>query len=132
MSRDTRHDELPASNDPIWTEWAREVLAELQRPKTTEQLKRWARNERFEMGRLINALAWLDMRGLVEAEKSNGTALWRRTDPKPRVELQPVPDHCPRCRGKMKVEPERVACVHCGHSIYAPVEDRELVDAGDF
>lgn len=127
MSRAIRHDDLPASNDPIWTEWAGAVLGVLDRPRTTEQLKRWARTERFEMGRLINALAWLDMRGLIEAEKTNGTALWKRTPPKP-VELQPIPDRCPRCRGSMKVEPERIACVQCGHSIYAPVEEREFVE----
>lgn len=123
MKRDTRHDELPASDDPIWLKWAGEVLRTLDRPRTTEQLKRWAKAERFEVGKLINALAWLDLRGLVEAEKANGTALWKRTPPKPKLELQPIPRRCPRCRGAMKVEPERIACIACGHSIYAPVED---------
>lgn len=122
MGRTLRHDELPASDDPIWSEWAGEILDELERPKTTEQLKSWARGEKFEMGRLINALAWLDMRGLVETQKTNGKALWSRTPPKPVKRLQPLPSHCPRCRGTMKVEPERVACVQCGHSIYPPSE----------
>lgn len=128
MPRGNRHTDLPASNDPIWFDWAGDVLSALDRPKTTEQLKDWARSEKFEIGRLFNALAWLDMRGLVEFEKEGTKPLWKRLpekslSPSPtQRHLAPPPSACPRCHGRMKAEPERFACVTCGHSIYPPAE----------
>lgn len=124
-----RHDELPDSGDPIWVEWAGSVLEALDEPRTTEQLKDWARREHFEMGRLINSLSWLDLRGLIAADRSNGHILWARVGPKtPSPPLAPMPSHCARCRGRMRPEPERVVCMTCGRSIYPPADDAS--DAG--
>jgi Zn finger protein HypA/HybF involved in hydrogenase expression len=41
------------------------------------------------------------------------------------MQLQPVPKRCPKCQGTMKVEPQRLACIHCGKSIYVPAGDDE-------
>jgi len=124
-SRILRHDELPDSSDPIWIEWSEFVLdaLDVEGPLTTEQLKSFARSERFEMGRLINALSWLDLRGLVKADRSNGHVLWLRSTPKAPTVPQPLPKCCPRCNGSLRIEPERIACIPCGHSIYAPVTE---------
>lgn len=120
MSRGSRQDELPAANDPIWHEWAGGVLAILTKPLTIEQLKEWARRESFEVGRLINSLAWLDMRGLISADRIDGVVFWRRAVPKNKPVLKPPPKYCVRCNGLMRVEPERIVCINCGESLYPP------------
>lgn len=125
MGRSLAHDDLPPSSDPIWEQLGSEVLDELETPKTVSQLKSWARHERLEIGRLVNALAWLDMRGLVAIDRSAIEPLWKRSDAPapPPVELKPPPKHCTKCGGMMKVEPQRLACCICGKSIYPPVAD---------
>lgn len=131
MSRSTAHHELPPSNDPVWAQLGNEVLENLSTPKTVSQLKVWARDERLEIGRLVNALAWLDLRGLALLDKTGAAPLWKRVDPPPSpqtIELQPLPKYCPHCHGMMKVEPVRVACIICGRSIYPPAG---LADASE-
>lgn len=127
MPRSASHHDLPASDDPVWVQLGKEVLENLQTPKTVRQLKSWARGERLEIGRLVNALAWLDMRGLVLVDKTAVEPLWKRSDvpPPPPMQLQPIPKRCPKCQGPMKVEPQRLACITCGKSIYPPVTDDE-------
>jgi hypothetical protein len=123
MGRSTSHHELPPSDDPVWVQLGDAVLKNLGTPKTVRQLKSWARDERLEIGRLVNALAWLDMRGLVIVDKTaTPEPLWKRSDvpPPPAAQLAPLPKHCPKCHGMMKVEPQRVACIVCGKSIYPP------------
>jgi len=119
-SRILRHDELPESCNPIWVEWTEPVLAILVKPLTTEQLKDWARSEKFEMGKLVNSLAWLETRGLVAADRTNGHVVWTVAPPKTPKPRRPMPTCCPRCKGPMVPEPERVACLKCGHSVYPP------------
>lgn len=125
MGRSLAHDDLPPSDDPVWEQLGTEVLGELKTPKTVRQLKSWARGERLEIGRLVNTLAWLDMRGLVAVDRSAIEPLWKRSDAPlpPPVELKPVPKRCGKCGGMMKVEPQRLACCICGRSIYPPVAD---------
>lgn len=120
MSRGVRQDELPPAEDPIWQVWADGVLVALSKPKTIDQLKAWAHEEDFEVGKLINALAWLDMRGLIGATRVDGALVWRRTLPKPKPVLKVAPKVCPKCRGLMHIEPERVRCLNCGCSVYPP------------
>lgn len=120
-----RHEDLPESSDPIWQEWAGPVLDTLDRPKTTEELKNWARSERVEIGKLINTLSWLDLRGLVETDRDGDKAVWRLAPRRAPPKKFLSPTHCGRCKGLMKVEPERFACISCGHSVYPPGEFAE-------
>lgn len=116
------HHDLPASDDPVWVQLGKEILENLDTPKTVRQLKDWAKDERLEIGRLVNALAWLDMRGLATVDKTSVEPLWSRSDPKTRQRVpKPLPTHCAHCNGLMKVEPQRLACIVCGRSIYPPV-----------
>ena len=121
------HHELPPSDDPVWVQLGEVILQNLRTPKTVRQLKSWARGERLEIGRLVNTLAWLDMRGLVLVDKTaTPEPLWKRSDaPPPPVQLQPLPKHCPKCNGLMKPEPMRLACIVCGKSIYPPAPPDE-------
>jgi len=119
-SRILRHDELPESCNPVWVEWTEPVLAQLAHPLTTQQLKEWARAEKYEMGKLVNSLAWLEMRGLVEADRTNGHVVWTVAGPKTPKPLIPFPHNCERCGGLMNSEPERAVCIQCGFSVYPP------------
>jgi hypothetical protein len=95
------HYDLPASDDPVWIQLGREVLSNLGTPKTVSQLKSWARGERLEIGRLVNALAWLDTRGLVYVDKTTVEPLWKRSDVPLPTQLQPVPPStAPSVRGR--------------------------------
>ena len=122
MARGARSEEIPSGDDPVWHLWADAVLEALSTPRNLEQLKNWAREEEFEVGKLVNSLAWLDLRGLVETEQVNGLVVWKRTVPKAKPVPKPLPSSCARCFGRMHVEPERVVCLSCGHSVYPPVE----------
>jgi predicted Zn-ribbon and HTH transcriptional regulator len=122
MGRSYAHEDLPASEDPVWAELGVEVLEHLSTPKTISQLKEWARARKLEIGRLINVLTWLDMRSAVAVERlGDEEAVWRRVEPPsaPPSRIQ-VPPRCPRCKGMWKAEPQRLACIACGHSIYPP------------
>jgi hypothetical protein len=132
MGRSSAHDDLPPSDDPIWLELGAEVLEELKTPKTVSQLKDWARGERLEIGRLINTLAWLDMRGLVERH-SGVEALWKRSERRPPIR-RALPACCPHCQNlaRWKAEPQRVACMVCGYSMYPPPDPNEPDNDGDF
>ncbi len=125
MGKGRPHEDLPASDDPFWAELGREILEELDTPKPVSALKQWARDQKLEMARLINALSWLDMRKMVMVDKTQSPALWVRASPKtPRARVE-LPRTCPRCSGMLKVEPNRLACMVCGRSIYPP-PDYEL------
>ena len=121
----SKHEDLPESSDPIWQEWAGPVLDTLDRPKTTEELKNWARSSRVEIGKLINTLSWLDLRGLVETERTDDGAVWKLAPRRPPPMKLAAPSRCTRCKGMMKIEPERFACMTCGHSVYPPGEFAE-------
>lgn len=118
------HDDLPASEDPSWAELGDEILDLLVLPQTISQLKLWARSRKLEVGRLINGLAWLDLRGRVSIERlGDEEAIWRRADaPEAQLPKRAIPKCCPRCKGRWKVEPQRLACMICGHSVYPPLE----------
>lgn len=126
MGRSLAHDDLPPSEDPIWNQLGAEVLDELKTPKTVRQLKSWARGERLEIGRLVNTLAWLGLHGKVRVDRTTAEPLWQRA-PKPlpeeAVKAAPMPKNCGHCGGLMKAEPQRLACVICGRSIYPPLAD---------
>lgn len=121
MARETRQEETPSADDPIWQLWSELVLKALSEPRSLEQLKAWAREERFEVSKLVNALAWLDLRGLVKTARVAGALTWVRAPVAVKPPLVPLPRICPRCHGRMHIEPERVACLTCGHSIYPPL-----------
>lgn len=131
MARPYVHSDLPSSEDPVWQKLGDTVLGVLKTPKTVRQLKEWARAERMEVARLVNTLAWLDMRGLVAVDRTTAEPLWSRADEAPPIELLPVPKKCQKCGGLMRVEPQRLACIICGFSIYPPKADGdEDVGAG--
>jgi hypothetical protein len=121
MARGVRHDEIPSGDDPIWAEWAALVLEQLAKPRSTAQLKQWARAHGFEVGKLVNTIAWMDLRGLIESTRVNNVRVWSRSAVAAAPVLKPVPTQCPKCLGILRAEPERLACVICGHSIYPPV-----------
>lgn len=122
MARGARSEDIPPADDPIWQSWGETVLGVLSKRRNLEQLKSWAREESFEVGKLVNSLAWLDLKGLVKTEQVRGEVTWVRSLPKARPPPQPMPNACPRCAGKMRPEPERLVCITCGRSIYPPVE----------
>lgn len=122
MARGVRHEDIPSSEDPIWSEWAERVFAVLPEPQNLEQLKDWARKESFEVGKLVNTLAWMAMRGMVKTSVVGGTLTWTRVPPKVKPPPQPLPRACPKCGGRLYAEPDRLVCLICGRSIYPPIE----------
>ena len=122
MARGVRHDEIPSGDDPVWGEWVALVLEQLAKPRSLEQLKTWARERNFEVGKLVNTIAWLDLRGRIKSTRTNNTLVWSRVAVVTKPALKPMPTCCTRCSGPLRAEPERLACISCGHSIYPPVE----------
>jgi len=122
MARGSKSEEIPPADDPVWQVWSRVVLDVLSKPHNLEELKNWARKEEFEVGKLVNSLAWLDLHGLIKTEQVSGLVVWARTVPKIKPPPKPLPTICSKCSGHMHVEPERVVCLSCGRSVYPPVE----------